>query len=73
MCVIVSLICVKYTHSLLLLFCILQESIAIAKLKKTLLEMTGNIHLYKTGTEYVVFKADRTNDNMENIGVEDIA
>lgn len=37
-----------------------QEEIAIAKLRKSILAATGNIHFYKSGDHYVVFKRQKT-------------
>ncbi|WAR02880.1 GABR2-like protein [Mya arenaria] len=36
------------------------EQIAIAKLRKTLLQVTGNVHVYKSGSDYVVFQRNVT-------------
>ena len=48
----------------------LQETIAIARLKRDLLQFSGNIHFYKSGDKYVLFKAAedcRQLDKSENI------
>ena len=36
----------------------LQESIALACLKRDLLQVTGNIHFYKSGKKYILFRTD---------------
>ena len=36
----------------------LQESIALACLKRDLLQMSGNIHFYKSGKKYILFRTD---------------
>ncbi|XP_052762187.1 gamma-aminobutyric acid type B receptor subunit 2-like [Mya arenaria] len=41
------------------------ESIAMARLKKNLFQMTGNIHFYKSGTDYVLFKTDGASTSTE--------
>ena len=36
----------------------MQETIAMAHLKRDILQFTGNVHFYKDGDKYVVFKAE---------------
>ena len=37
----------------------LQEAIAMARLKRDILQVTGNVHFYKAGNAYVVFQVDK--------------
>ena len=40
-------------------FCfVLQETIAMTRLKRDLLHMTGNVNFYKSAGSYVVFRTD---------------
>ena len=39
-----------------LLYFYFQEAIAIARLKRDLLTVTGNVHFYKEKDDYIVFK-----------------
>ena len=43
-------------HSLAVLS--LQETIAMTRLKRDLLQVTGNVNFYKSGGLYVVFRTD---------------
>ena len=48
-----------------------QESIAIARLKRDLLQVTGNIHFYKVGSAYAVFEVDKDKQSIPNIDGKD--
>lgn len=41
----------------------------MAKLKKTLLEQTGNLHIYKSGDNYIAFR-NTTEPSAEEPGVD---
>ncbi|XP_045177177.2 gamma-aminobutyric acid type B receptor subunit 2-like [Mercenaria mercenaria] len=43
-----------------------KETIAMAKLKKTLLQMTGDLHLYRSNDNYVVFRKNMDNGVQES-------
>ena len=43
----------KYIHIVLF-----QEAIAVTRLRHSLRQMTGNIHFYRSGSKYVLFKTD---------------
>ena len=43
-----------------------QEAIAMAKLRKTLLDMTGDLHIYKSNDSYVVFRKNTENGFQES-------
>ena len=66
-CVIIAFI--GNTHSSVISF--FQESIAIARLKRDLLQVTGNIHFYKVGSAYVVFEVDKDKQSIPNIDGKD--
>ena len=40
-------------------FLFIQEAIAMARLKRDILQVTGNVHFYKAGNAYVVFQVDK--------------
>ena len=43
----------------------LQETIAMARLKKDILNFTGNVHFYKDGEKYVVFKTEEDSKQLD--------
>ncbi|XP_060581360.1 gamma-aminobutyric acid type B receptor subunit 2-like [Ruditapes philippinarum] len=45
---------------------IAKEAIAMAKLRKTLLDMTGDLHIYKSNDKYVVFRKNTDNGLQES-------
>ena len=66
-CVIITFIGNTYSS----VISIFQESIAIARLKRDLLQVTGNIHFYKVGSAYVVFEVDKDKQSLSNIDGKD--
>jgi hypothetical protein len=46
------------TRAYLYQYSLLQEAIAVARLRKQLLQVTGNVHFYKSGDDYVVCRSE---------------